>query len=110
MSIINSVKVQLTSSNVDPPFDILHSSVLTTLDEQIISTQNFRPHGILGTDFFRRTQTSAQSCVKYQMGGSKFDELSCTLMNKNKRPTIELPPSESAKGAQQNKQPNVVNV
>ena len=39
------------------------------------------PHGILGTDyFFRRTPAlSAQSCVKYQMGGSKFEEASGTL-------------------------------
>ena len=42
----------------------------------VIGTQNFMPHGILGTGFFRRTPAlSAQSCVKYQMGSSRFDEV-----------------------------------
>ena len=48
--------------------------------EQLISTQTFMPHGILDTISFRRTPAlSTQCCVKYQMGGSKFDEVSCTL-------------------------------
>ena len=33
--------------------------------------------------YFRWTQHHLQSCVKYQMGRSKFDEVSCTLRGKN---------------------------
>ena len=50
--------------------------------EQLISTQNFMPHMILGQIFFdgwMAPALSAQSYVKHQIGGSKFDEVSCTL-------------------------------
>ena len=49
----SSIKKQLTSSWTHQ-FDILHNSVQTTLGsvEQLISSQNYIPPGILGTDCF----------------------------------------------------------
>ena len=60
-----SIKVQLSSSNLDPPN--LHSSVQTMLGsvEQLISTgiQNFMPHGILVTG----PSVVCTELFKYQM-------------------------------------------
>ena len=46
-------------------------------------------HEILGSDFVRQAPAvSAQSCVKYQMGGSRFDEASLTLRKDEILPSL----------------------
>jgi len=59
-----------------------HSFVQTTLGsvEQLTSTQNFMSHAMLVT-YFLSTDPSvvcADLCQMSQMGGSKFEEVSCT--------------------------------
>ena len=64
------------------PFDVLHSSVQTTLGS--VETNHYPAFHATSDSgygfFFRRTPAlSVQSSVKYQMSGSKFDDVNCTL-------------------------------
>ena len=51
---IYPLKCNLLRKILNPPILYLHSSVQTALGsvEQLTTTQNFMPHGILGTYFF----------------------------------------------------------